>query len=113
MAPDALSEATTQDTGTGRAVRLRNRYLCNGLVEVATLALIRDGRQGKKSPRRTREMPKTGVTPAPDPFSDLFNVAASRSAQITTRRELRTTNEEVKRFHVHGPFECTEGMTDV
>src|SRR5215470_17974064 len=68
-------------------VRNRRRRFADAAGFVATLALILWHR-GNKKPRRIRQMPKTG-TSCSRPFSDLFNVAASRSAQMTTRKDLR------------------------
>jgi len=42
--------------------------------------------RAKRKPRCIHQMPKTGAS-CSRPFSDLFNVAASRSAQMTTRED--------------------------
>src|SRR5215475_8649925 len=68
-------------------VRNRRRRFADAAGFGATLALIL-WHWGNKKPRRIHQMPKTGAS-CSRPFSDLFNVAASRSAQMTTREDLR------------------------
>src|SRR5882724_1915588 len=95
MASDVPPKPRREILQANALIRRRNRDVRGFWKSVFTLALIRSEREGNKIPRRIREMPKTGVFDS-RPFSNLFNVAASRSAQMTTVRHLRLARSKVK-----------------
>src|SRR5882724_1040292 len=95
MASDVPPKPRREILQANALIRRRNRDVRGFWKLVFTLALIRSEREGNKIPRRIREMPKTGVFDS-RPFSNLFNVAASRSAQMTTVRYLRLARSKVK-----------------
>jgi hypothetical protein len=76
-------------------IRRRGRGVLEFEILMFTLALIRSQREGEKIPRRIPENAKDRGSIS-RPFSNLFNVAASRSAQMTTKERLRLARPKVK-----------------
>jgi hypothetical protein len=83
MASDVSPKPSREIPKANRADRLRSRDLRENAGRAFTLALIRCSARVKKFPGAFITCRRPGFT-CSRPFSDLFNVAASRSAQMTT-----------------------------